>query len=231
MAVFVPHLDGGAPERIKGVEMRQAATQELYSYWNRLRGARLSPEREEIDPTEIRHILADTMILEADDERQYPIRISGTRLNALFCNEQKGVPLVSLFAPEDRAGVSLMAEAVLDSQRPAVAGLIAEAELGEDAPLELLLLPLRHRGKTHARLLASLTPQALPSWFGLRAARSLRLVAMRFLDSVEALQPATLVKLAEPAKKPASLVSRSGFRRFSFFVIPGGRGRDADTAF
>ena len=166
--------------------MRQAATQELYSYWNRLRGARLSPEREEIDPTAIRHILADTMILEADDKRQYPIRISGTRLNALFCNEQKGSSLVSLFAPEDRASIGAMVEAVLDSQRPAVAGLTAEAELGEDAPLELLMLPLRHRGKTHARLLASLTPQALPSWFGLRAARALRLVAMRFLDSGEA---------------------------------------------
>jgi hypothetical protein len=208
--------------------MRQAATQELYSYWNRLRGARLSPEREEIDPTEIRHILADTMILEADDERQYPIRISGTRLNALFCDEQKGVPLVSLFAPEDRASISAMVEAVLDSQRPAIAGLMAEAEMGEDAPLELLLLPLRHRGKTHARLLASLTPQALPSWFGLRSARALRLVAMRFLDSGEALRASAPAKPAEVARKPAALASRGGFRRFSFFVIPGGRGRDAD---
>jgi len=208
--------------------MRQAATQELYSYWNRLRGARLSPEREEIDPSAIRHILADTMILEADDERQFPIRISGTRLNALFCDEQKGASLVSLFAPEDRAGVSAMIEAVLDGQRPAVAGLMAEAELGEDAPLELLLLPLRHRGKTHARLLASLTPQALPSWFGLRAARALRLVAMRFLDSSEAIASSALAQAAELSRKPASLASRRGPRRFSFFVISGGRGRDAD---
>ncbi|MCW2283845.1 hypothetical protein M2323_001454 [Rhodoblastus acidophilus] len=208
--------------------MRQAATQELYSYWNQLRGARLSPEREEIDPTAIRHILADTMILEADEERQFPIRISGTRLNALFCNEQKGAPLVALFAPEDRASISAMVEAVLDNQRPAVAGLLAESDVGEDAPLELLLLPLRHRGKTHARLLASLTPQALPSWFGLRAARALRLVAMRFLDSSAAVSPSELILRREPTKRPAELAARSRLRRFSFFVIPGGRDRDAD---
>ena len=82
--------------------MRQAATQELYSYWNHLRGARLSPERDEIDPTAIRHILADTMILEVDEKRQFPVRISGTRLDALFLDEQKGRAFVVLFAPEDR---------------------------------------------------------------------------------------------------------------------------------
>jgi hypothetical protein len=202
--------------------MRQAATQELYSYWNRLRGARLSPEREEIDPTAIRHILADTMILEADAEGQLPIRISGTRLNALFNAEQKGAPFVSLFAPEDRAGVSAMARAVLDGQRPAVAGLSAEAELGEDIPLELLMLPLRHRGKTHARLLASLAPQSLPSWFGLRACLRLRLIAIRFLDSEEAVPVSKLMKAAGPQPLPGA-APRDRLRRFSFFVIPGGR--------
>ena len=210
--------------------MRQAASQELYSYWNRLRGARLSPEREEIDPTAIRHILADTMILEADDARQYPIRISGTRLNALFLDEQKGVSFVSLFAPEDRDSVSAMARAVLDSQRPVVSGLIAEAEYGEDVPLELLLLPLRNRGKTHSRILASLTPQALPSWFGLRAARCLRFIAMRFQDAEEAIPISALRAPPAPANKksPIQLAAREKFRRFSFFVIPGGR-QDTDA--
>jgi hypothetical protein len=210
--------------------MRQAASQELFSYWNRLRGARLSPEREEIDPTAIRHILADTMILEADDERQFPIRISGTRLNALFLDEQKGCAFVGLFAPEDRDSVSAMAHAVLDSQRPVVAGLIAEAEYGEDVALELLLLPLRNRGKTHSRILASLTPQALPSWFGLRAARCLRFVAMRFQGAEEAVPISALRAPPAPAKTPKELTSRAKFRRFSFFVIPGGR-EDKDARY
>ncbi len=127
--------------------MRQAATQELYSYWNQLRGARLSPEREEIDPSAIRHILADTMILEVDEERQFPVRISGTRLNALFQSEQKGSSFVGLFAPEERQAASAMILSVLDGVRPIVAGLTAAPEEGEAATLELLLLPLRHHGK------------------------------------------------------------------------------------
>lgn len=207
--------------------MRQAATQELYFYWNQLRGARLSPEREEIDPTAIRHILADTMILEVDDERQFPIRISGSRLNALFLDEQKGSTLVSLFAPEDRAAVSAMALSVLDGARPIVAGLTAEAMDGEDANLELLLLPLRHRGKTHARLLASLTPTAIPSWFGLRPARCLRIVAMRFIDNGQGGVALPLLKKPEDLPlRPGDLARRDKSRRLSFFVIPGGRKDD-----
>ena len=163
--------------------MRQAATQELYSYWNRLRGERLSPERDEIDPQAIRHILADTMILEVDAERQFPVRISGTRLNALFMSEQKGAPFVSLFAPEEREAASAMIVSVLDGARPIVAGLSAAPEGGEAATLELLLLPLRHHGKTHARILGSLTPLAIPSWLGLRQASCLRMISMRFIEN------------------------------------------------
>ncbi len=203
--------------------MRQAATQELYSYWNKLRGARMSPEREEIDPAAIRHILADTMILEVDPERQFPVRISGTRLNALFLGEQKGQSFVGLFAPAERAAASAMMQSVIDGARPIVAGLTAAPEDGEAATLELLLLPLRHHGKTHARILGALTPTAIPSWLGLRQAASLHMVAMRFIDDGVAGPAAPLMPHRGTARTPAELARRAKTRRRSFFVIPGGR--------
>lgn len=204
--------------------MRQAATQELYSYWNRLRGARLSPEREEIDPAEIRHILADTMILEADEERQFPVRISGTRLNALFLGEQKGNSFIGLFAPEERQSVSAMILSVLDGARPVVAGLTAAPDDEEPAHLELLLLPLRHHGKTHARVLGSLSPTAIPRWLGLRQVSCLHMVAMRFIDDGKL--GATLPMLHDGGagqQTPGDLARRAKTRRRSFFVISGGR--------
>ncbi len=202
--------------------MRQAATQELYSYWNKLRGARLSPERAEIDPAEIRHILADTMILEVDEERQFPVRISGTRLNALFLGEQKGRDFVSLFQREERESVSAMILSVIEGARPIVAGLTASPEGGEAATLELLLLPLRHRGKTHSRILGALTPTAVPSWLGLRQVECLKLVAMRFIDDGIPGPDLPLAQNRAP-QTPAELASRGKTRRRSFFVIPGGR--------
>ena len=206
--------------------MRQAATQELYSYWNQLRGARLSPERDEIDPTAIRHILADTMILEVDQRGQFPVRISGTRLNALFMDEQKGRPFVELFAPEDHAAAAQMIEAVIEGVRPVVAGLAAGPADERPIHLELLLLPLRHHGKTHARVLGMLTPAALPAWLGLRPAEELNLVAMRFIGEEQAAilpLPSACDETARPGDLPAKLARNAKTRRRSFFLIPGGR--------
>ncbi len=184
----------------------------------------MSPEREEIDPAAIRHILADTMILEVDQERQFPVRISGTRLNALFLSEQKGRSFVGLFAPEERASVSAMILSVMDGARPIVAGLTAAPEDGEAATLELLLLPLRHHGKTHARVLGALTPTAIPSWLGLRQATCLRMIAMRFIDGGVAGPDTPLCPdRAGALRTPADLAHRAKTRRRSFFVIPGGR--------
>ncbi len=203
--------------------MRQAATQELFSYWDQLRGARLSPERDEIDPAAIRHILADTMILEVDEDKSFPVRISGTRLNALFLAEQKGVSFVSLFSPEEQKAVSAMILSVADAARPIVAGLTAAPEDGDPANLELLLLPLRHHGKTHARILGALAPTAIPSWLGLRRALCLRVVAMRYIDEGLPGPLSPLLLNSGDAAAPAELARRAKVRRRSFFVISGGR--------
>ncbi len=205
--------------------MRQAATLELYSYWNFLRGARLSPERSEIDPVAIRHVLADTMILEVDDERQFPVRISGTRLNALFLEEQKGNSFIGLFAPDERQAVDAMIRAVLDGARPVVAGLTAAPEGARPANLELLLLPLRHHGKTHSRILGALTPTAIPCWLGLRPAACLRMVAMRFVDEGEPGPVLPMLNGVSLIQSPGELARRAKTRRRSFFVVVGARSK------
>jgi hypothetical protein len=203
--------------------MRQAATQELYCYWNRLRGARLSPEREEIDPSAIRHILADTMILEVDAANAFPVRISGTRLNALFLGEQKGRSFIDMFAPEDRTTAGAMIHSVLDGAHPIIAGLTAAPEDGVPANLELLLLPLRCHGKTHARILGSITPTAIPCWLGLRQAKCLRMVAMRVIEHGSN-GDLSLMQGDGPAfSSPDELARRMKTRRRAFFVISGGR--------
>ena len=62
-----------------------------------MRGARSAPERSEIDPAAIRGVLADTFILEVDISRRYPVRIAGTRTNALFLRELKGGGFLDLW--------------------------------------------------------------------------------------------------------------------------------------
>jgi hypothetical protein len=166
--------------------MRQSVTKQLYAYWNRLKGARSAPERSEIDPAEIRDALADSFILEVDSRERFPIRLCGTRLDALWLSEQKGKSFLDLWREEDRRALSSVMLTVVDGVTPVVAG--AEGTVGdglEPLDLELLLLPLRHFGKTHARVLGALTPSHQPHWLGLAPAGPLRLKSFRVVAANE----------------------------------------------
>jgi hypothetical protein len=82
--------------------VKLAATIELYAYWNRLRGARSAPERNDVDPGAIRGVLADTFVLDFDDRRGFPFRIAGSRANALFVKELRGLSFLELWRSADR---------------------------------------------------------------------------------------------------------------------------------
>lgn len=165
--------------------MKHPTSRQLHAYWNRLRGTRSAPERGEIEPGEIRNLLADSFILEIDPARHAcSVRLAGTRLCALFGRELRGGPLSALWA----AGVVgtdadpwRLVEAVTADTVGMVAGLTGYTARGESLDLELLLLPLRHRGKTQARLLGALSPHTIPPWLGLRSVLHVATVSQRVL--------------------------------------------------
>jgi hypothetical protein len=62
-----------------------------------------------------------------------------------------------------------------------VAGVAARTAEGSDADLELLLLPLYHRGKMRVRLLGVLASVVVPYWLGAEHVVTLTLGATRHL--------------------------------------------------
>jgi hypothetical protein len=166
--------------------MRQTATRELFAYWDRLRKGRAAPERADIDPAAIRNVLADTFLLEIDSAGIFPIRLSGTRLNALWLSEQKGRSFLDLWADAERREVMALILTVLDGTQPVIAGVAAAPQGRSAMNMELLLLPLRHNGKTHARVLGCLASSAREPWFGLIAAEKLVLRSMRIISAAGA---------------------------------------------
>jgi len=159
--------------------MKQPITRELYAYWSRLKGARLAPEHNDIDLLAIRHLLADAFTIQLDRPRRFPLKMCGTRINAYWLTEQKGRPFLDLWEAQDRDKVASAISDVTEGVEPLVLG--ARIDAREHAPLdmELLLLPLRHFGKTHSLLLGSLTPSQHPAWLGRRRAPALSLRSMR----------------------------------------------------
>ncbi|GJD62024.1 PAS domain-containing protein [Methylobacterium frigidaeris] len=200
--------------------MKHPTSRMLHAYWNGLRGARAAPERGEIEPGEIRHVLADSLILEIDAPRHAAtVRLAGTRLCALFGAELRGLSFAGLWGEAPAADPWRLVEVVIQETAGVVVGLVGVTEAGETIDLELLLLPLRHRGKTQARVIGSLSPAVIPTWLGLRPIVALRTVSLRILTpEANAAAPAPLA-----APPPAANDEPGPERRKRFVVHRGGR--------
>jgi len=212
--------------------MRHPVSKDLYAYWNRLRGARSAPDRSDIDPAAIRHVLADSFIIEIDPACVFPIRLCGTRLNALRMTEQKGRSFLDLWQEEDRRSLAAALLTVIDGVTPIVAGAKARAPidaswnspLNNDMSFELLLLPLRHFGKTHSRLLGSLSSSDQVDWFGRAVASPLELASLRVIRLQETAKvtranPADLTPLPIGRRIPKLVVYEGGKSRLQSGIL------------
>ncbi|WP_162180402.1 PAS domain-containing protein [Methylocapsa aurea] len=219
--------------------MRQKGTRDLFAYWNGLRRGRAAPERAEIDPAAIRHVLADTFMLEADRAEKFPFRLSGTRVNALFDAELKGRSFIDLWRPKEAQNMPALLLNVIDSACPIFARIAAGPEGYGLTELELLLLPIHHHGKAQARILGHIACPDQPSWLGLLPAQHLVLRALRVVRDEAATDPSMIQsRRAEPpiswaanswaasswAAKTHLFVQRGHLR-----IYPGGR-RDEPIA-
>lgn len=161
--------------------MKNPSTRLVFDYWDTLRGERSAPERGEIEPGALRHALADTFVLE--NEPIGPVfRLAGTRLCALFGRELRGRAFTALWPDVEAQGdMRRLVQTVMDEAAGAVAGLTAQTQNGASVHLELLLLPLRYRGRTHARILGALSPALSPEWLGLDTLDSMRMISLRMI--------------------------------------------------
>ncbi|MDP4021732.1 PAS domain-containing protein [Methylobacterium sp. NEAU 140] len=194
--------------------MKHPTSRKLHAYWERLRGERSAPERAEIEPGEIRHLLADSLILELDmAAREATVRLAGTRVCALYGRELKGLPFAQLWG-SPAAEPWRLVEIVAQDTLGVVAGLRGTNAAGESLDLELLLLPLRHRGRTQIRALGTLTPEGTPHWIGLRPLARADTTSLRILARPE---PADV----RPDQPPAN--DTGPMRRGHLLVHTGGR--------
>ena len=193
--------------------MKQASSRELFGYWTARRGSRPAPERGEIEPSAIRRALGDLFILEFDRGTGHPFRLAGTRVCALFGRELKNEPFVTLWDEQSRAQLAKLLAVVADEATGIVAAAKGSSTEGWPVDLELMLLPLAHRGDTHARMIGALAPLTSPFWLGASTLGALTLGSMRHLDpAIEAPTAARLVVGAEGLA-----------RRGAFTVYQGGR--------
>jgi hypothetical protein len=161
--------------------MKHSSTRELFDYWNERRGARAAPERSEIEPGAIRHVLADSFMLTFDPYAGHPFRIAGTRVCAAFSRELKGAAFTEIWAPASQAAIRDVLATVATESVGVVAGASGRGGAGEALELEFLALPLAHRGGAGTRILGALVPTEVPYWLGTETLGPLTLGMIRYL--------------------------------------------------
>jgi hypothetical protein len=165
--------------------MKHPSARELFNYWNAQRGLRTAPERADIEPAAIRRALADTFILSYDSGTGHSFRVAGTRLCAAFGRELRGAAFIDLWDQESRQRMHDLLAVVAHECIGVVAGGRGCSDEGAVLEFELLVLPLRHRTTTDARLLGALAPRELPYWFGMNPVGRLALGTIRYLGDHE----------------------------------------------
>jgi hypothetical protein len=161
--------------------MKHATSRELYDYWDRVRRSRPAPRRSEIEPSDIRRVLADTFILEVSDRDNFPIRLAGTRMCGLYCREIKGDNFLDLWTSNDREAVATLVTAVSADAAAAVATTEAINTENRSLACEILLLPLRHNGPDYDRILGSCAPLGRPYWMGTESIVRQSLTSLRLI--------------------------------------------------
>jgi len=199
---------------------RQQGTADLLAYWTQIRGKRPAPNRSDIDPSQIHHVLCDSFMVEIDPLRQYPMRLSGARLDAFGLKKLKGGGFLDLWAPQDRRSLAAALLTVVDCAIPFAGVVEAKAKDFASVEMELLLLPLRCGANSPPRILGALTPDYQPGWVGQVAAEPLELRSLRMLarDSapIDHYRQATVTRSNAPpprATRPTFVVHEGGRRQ------------------
>lgn len=204
--------------------MKHATSRELFDYWNRVRDGVPAPRRVDIEPSDIRRILADAFILECADREHYPIRLAGTRICGLLCREIKGDDFRSLWQAADRDAVATLGTAIASDAAGAVLTVDARTDRGRTLTAEVLMLPLRHNGPANDRILGSLAPFDRPYWVGTEPVSALAIVSLRLIWPDE--QPHFLRRApaaGQDLPHPAAIPAPNARRRGHLTILDGGK--------
>ena len=216
--------------------MQMPSTKTLYTYWNTIRGSRSAPDRRDIDPTRIRDALANTFILELEGQDKFSFRLAGSHLCTSYCRELKGRSFSSLWHDRDSDAMDTLLRAVTEDHAVALVTFQGTTALQTKVSFETILMPLRHNGSTHTRILGAMSALEEPYWLGVQPILEQRITGLRLIwpDEIAAEDTAREVLAsvvndvdfstsAAPLGLPTTVYGRTARRYAHLAVIDGGR--------
>ena len=143
------------------------ASRTLFGYWNRLRGGRSAPCRNEIDLRHIARVLPWVGIIERlDDPRRHSWRLAGTGIARLWGAGLTGKEVAENWPVVYRRALERGLDGVCERRQPFVARLKAQSETGEVVGIELFAAPVEAGDSAAVQTLCTVVPFREPQWLG-----------------------------------------------------------------
>ncbi len=209
--------------------MKQDGSIALFHYWNSLRRGRPAPLRTEVEPADIKALLADTFILERDTRNEAVFRLAGTRLCAAYGRELRGFSFSSLWREEDQRLIAGLAHGVFEANNVVVIAFDGISGNGRSNPFETIILPL-DGGVDNQRCLGAVSAVRKPFWLGADPIVEAHVLTARVIDpDRELVFPKMRAAIDVPALSPSDLhlsgdKEPAGSRRIRhLLVFDGGR--------
>jgi hypothetical protein len=207
--------------------MKLDGTIALFQYWNRLRAGRPAPKRTEVEPADIKTLLADTFILEKDTRGEAVFRLAGTRLCAAYGRELKGFAFASLWKEKDQRMVHRLAYSAFNAKSVVVLSYHGTSQGGRAVEFELLMLPL-DGGLENPRCLGAAIAAEKPFWLGADPIAESTIDTVRVVDPDREpmflkSRPAIAVPSLAPTQATLAQGPRRGRRIRHLIVLEGGR--------
>ncbi len=203
--------------------MRHATSRELFAYWDRIRDGETAPRRSDVEPGEIRRILADTFILEVISREDYLVRLAGTRMCSLYGREIKGMPFLGLWSEKDCETIVTIISGICQEAAGAVLDVDLVSAHGKPVACEFLLLPLRHGASSRDRILGSCAAHRRPYWFGTDPIVRQQISASKLVWPDEHPRALGRDQSRFVSLPPAFFRSGSGRRHRHLYVVDGGK--------
>jgi hypothetical protein len=169
-ALSEPKQDAIAPEAIL-----HPASRSLFSYWNRLRGPRSAPRREEMELRSIAPILPVIGVMERYDPPKdnfqrcpgrHRWRLVGTGIARLWGNGLTGTEVAADWPDVYRHSLARALDGVCDRQQSFVARIKGVTASGEAVGLELFAAPVEASDSASIQVWCSVVAVREPAWLG-----------------------------------------------------------------
>src|SRR5690606_10246625 len=121
---------------------------------------------------------------------RFSFRLAGSHLCTSYCRELKGRSFSGLWHERDQDPVGTLIRAVTEDHAVALLTFQGSTSLQTKVTFETLLMPLRHNGTTHTRILGAMSALEEPYWLGVQPILEQRITGLRLIwpDDVAAEQ-------------------------------------------